>query len=281
MTLRNLTLSACALFTAIGVQAAKVDTLSIHTPYLDSPEQVLVITPEAAASDHAAKFPTVYLLNGFSGNHTSWTSLQPRLYGLADSLGMVMVMPDGRDSWYFDSPVDSTMQMESFFTRQLVPYIDANFPTLPQADKRAITGLSMGGHGAMYLAMRHPDIWGNAGSTSGGVDIIPFPDNWKIKLRLGDYNQNPQRWAENSVIGQVPRLQPGQLNIIFDCGTDDFFAEVNDRLHQALRVAKIPHDYISRPGRHTQPYWANSILYQLLYFNEHFNHPEAVARADK
>lgn len=280
MKLKSLILLACAA-ASLSATASHIDTLSITTPYLDGPEKVLVVSPDAAAKDHKLRFPTVYLLNGYSGNHTSWTSLQPRLTGLADSLGLVMVMPDGRDSWYFDSPIDDKMQMESFITRQLVPYIDQNYPTLPDSTKRAITGLSMGGHGALYLAMRHPDIWANVGSTSGGVDILPFPEKWKIKERLGDYNQNAQRWAESSAIAQVSRIKPNQINIIFDCGTDDFFAEVNDRLHQTLRAAKIPHDYISRPGRHSQPYWANSILYQLLYFNEHFRNPAAVAKANK
>jgi enterochelin esterase-like enzyme len=68
----------------------------------------------------------------------------------------------------------------------------------------------------------------------------------------------------------VPQLKPGQLNIIFDCGSEDFFAAVNAELHQALLDAKIPHDYISRPGVHNADYWRNSILYQLLYFNEIF-----------
>jgi S-formylglutathione hydrolase FrmB len=128
----------------------------------------------------------------------------------------------------------------------------------------------MGGHGGLWLGIRHSDIFGSAGSTSGGVNIIPFPKNWKMADQLGDYESNKEAWRDHTVINLVPQLKPGQLNIIFDCGVDDFFFEVNNELHQALLDAKIPHDYITRPGAHTAQYWRNSILYQLLYFNEIF-----------
>ena len=71
-------------------------------------------------------------------------------------------------------------------------------------------------------------------------------------------------------MGILDSLQPGQLNIIFDCGVDDFFIEVNRNLHQALLEKKIDHDYIERPGNHSMTYWRNSILYQLVYFSNSF-----------
>ncbi len=258
-----------AIFTATA-QAAKVDTLAIATKYLPGGiGRATVITPEGKPGQ---KFPTVYLLNGYDGNHKSWLELtQPQLPALADKYGIVMVMPDGMDSWYWDSPAKPEMQMETYITQQLVPYIDANYPTLPQASKRAITGLSMGGQGAMWLAMNHSDIFGNAGSTSGGLDIRPFPKSWKMANWLGSKDDNPEVWEKHAIVNLVPSLKPGQLNIIFDCGTDDFFYQVNENLHNELLKAKIPHDYISRPGNHSHPYWRNAILYQLLFFNEAFN----------
>lgn len=252
------------------MQAAKTETLNIATQLVPGVMNVTVITPDGYAAD--TKFPTVYLLNGYSGDNTDWTQkIQPRLGELADLYGMVMVMPDGRDSWYWDSPVRGDMKMESFITKELVPYIDSHYPTEPQASKRAITGLSMGGHGALWLAMRHSDIFGNAGSMSGGVDIRPFKGKWKTSELLGDPAANASRYEQYTVMALVPALRPDQLNIIFDCGSDDFFAEVNDKLHKELLARKIPHDYTSRPGGHSRPYWANSILYHLLFFNEHFN----------
>lgn len=268
-------LLACyvAGFTAVaGDKAAvQVDTIDVPATYIESPMRVTVVLPDSyLAPGDTAVYPVVYLLNGYGGNYTSWITVRPDLDRLASMYGMILVCPDGRDSWYWDSPIDSVMQMESFITKELVPYIDRNYRTRAEASGRAIMGLSMGGHGGLWLGIRHSDMFGSAGSTSGGVNIIPFPAKWKMAKRLGAYEDNRERWEKHTVINLVPTLKPGQLNIIFDCGSDDFFAEINEELHQVMLKHGIPHDYISRPGNHSMKYWNNSILYQLLYFSEQF-----------
>lgn len=263
--MKKLLTLAFAALVAFGASAFKTDTLSISTTLLPEKEPVTVIRP-----DGNGPFTTVYLLNGFGGGNDDWTNIRPNLGQFADKYGMVMVLPHGRNTWYWDAPADPSLKMESFITKELVPYIDAHYPTIAQREKRAITGLSMGGHGAMWLAVNHPDIFGNVGSTSGGVDIRPFPKNWKMAERLGSKEEYPERWEQYTVINKVPQFKEAQLNIIFDCGTEDFFAEVNNNLHQAFLEAGVKHDYISRPGNHNFDYWRNSILYQLLFFNEAF-----------
>lgn len=261
-----------ALLPLLGAaHAFTTDTLAIATKHLDGAEKVTVIRPDGKPGE---RFATVYLLNGYGGNHTTWGLVQPRLGELADQYGMIMVMPDGRDSWYWDSPIDPSMQMESFVTQDLVPYIDSQYPTKANAAHRAVTGLSMGGHGALWLAGRHPDIFGNAGSMSGGVDIRPFPKKWKMEQRIGSKEDNPERWDQYTVATMTDTFKNAGLNMIIDCGSDDFFAGVNDKLHHRLLDAGVPHDYTSRPGAHTRQYWANSILYHLLFFKTHFDKAE-------
>lgn len=259
-----------AALVALAAQAAKVDTLTIATDYVPGPPmKVIVITPDNAKD--SKRCPTVYLLNGYQGNHTSWLgTTQPLLPALADKYSMIMVMPDGRDSWYWDSPAVPEMKMESFIVKQLVPTIDAKYPTIASPDQRAITGLSMGGQGALWLAMNHPGVFGSVGSTSGGVDITKFPKSWKMDKWLGAMDANKEEWNSRAIVNRAKKLKPGQINIIFDCGKDDFFAAVNDSLHQRLLDLGIPHDYISRPGKHSHPYWRNAILYHLLFFNQAF-----------
>lgn len=251
---------------AMGGNAAVVDTVQVATRHLPTPMDVMVVTPENA--DTTLRYPTVYLLHGHGGNYTNWLSKQPRLLDIADSYGMVIVCPDGRNSWYWDSP---KMHMESCIVEDLVPYIDSHYPTLADSTMRAITGLSMGGHGAMWLTMRHPDIWKNAGTISGGVDICKFPANWDMATLIGNYADNPEKWANHSVTPLAEKVGPGRFNIIMDCGVDDFFYEVNENLHRIFLRNKVDHDYISRPGKHNWDYWNNSVLYQMLFFNEAFN----------
>lgn len=269
MKKRLLGLIAALFCIATSVNAFTADTLTINRPdFLPQPMKVTVITPDGIKPD--AGFPSVYLLNGYDGDYRQWGRIRPDLGDLADEFGFVMVMPSGMDTWYWDAPANPKVRMESFMTDVLVPYIDKNYPTDHRAENRAIMGLSMGGHGGLWLGLRHPDIWKNCGSTSGGVNIIPFPKNWKMKDALGTQAENLQTWENHTVINLVPTLKPGQNNIIFDCGVDDFFAGVNNDLHKALVDAKIPHDYISRPGGHSNAYWANSLPYQLLYFSTKF-----------
>src|SRR5690606_1283607 len=132
--------------------------------------------------------------------------------------------PDGGvTSWYFDSPIDPQMQYETYMSKELITRIDQTYRTLSDRSGRAITGLSMGGHGAFYLAFKHQDIWGAAGSMSGGVDLRPFPNNWDLAKRLGNYAEHKENWETNTVINLVHQLEGDHLKLIFDCGSSDFF----------------------------------------------------------
>lgn len=264
-----LALAACAL----GAWAFGVDTIRVEGAGFDGGMPAVVITPDGAGTT-ATRYPTVYLLHGYGGDAYNWYAKQPRLGELADSYGMVIVMPGVGNSWYLDAPGNPGQQVETFFTSTLVPYIDSHYPTITDRSKRAVTGLSMGGHGAFLLGMRHPDLFGAVGSMSGGVDIRPFPNNWKISTILGPYEENAAAWDAVTAAANIDAIKAADLAITFDCGVDDFFAEVNNNLHRALQEAGVPHDYTSRPGRHSWGYWNNSVLYHLLFFNEFFNRAE-------
>ena len=216
------------------------------------------------------QFPVVYLLHGADGSYRDWPT-KADLDDLSSEYGVIIVCPDGQDSWYFDSPIDPKMQFETFITQELVAFIDSHYRTLPERKFRAITGLSMGGHGALWCAWRHTDVYGACGAMSGGVDISQFPDKWNIHKRLGAYDTNKQRWIEHSVVSLVPTLKSGAQAIIIDDGAEDFFYKVNCQLHDALLKHKIGHDFTIRPGNHSWTYWINSLDYHMLFFAKYFS----------
>ena len=263
----------------LGMQAfaGNVDTIQIQSNYLKKATKFVVIQPSNQGQQRnqlntQVRYPVVYLLNGYGGDYGQWPITTPQLKKTADDLKIIFVCPDGGiGSWYFDSPIDSSIRYESYITKELVPYVDANFPTKTDPKSRAITGLSMGGHGALYLAIRHSDLFGAAGSTSGGVDFRPFPNRWDIKKALGEYEQNKERWYEYTVMRQVEMLKNNQLAMIIDCGIDDFFMPMNRALHEKLLQLKIDHDYIERPGEHNHIYWGSSIDFQILFFHHFFS----------
>lgn len=279
ITLMLLCALAAGSTAARGQENVATQVATVYRPQTDTVEvqsakmkrgikNVVVVPVQYYAGPASEHYPVLYMLHGAWGSYRDWPRKAP-LEQLATQYGVIIVCPDGQDSWYFDSPIDPTMQFETYVSKELVSYIDSHYRTYPTPYMRAIAGLSMGGHGALWLAWRHPDTFNSCGSMSGGVDITKFPGNWKIKDRLGKYEDNPQLWASHAVINLVPSLQPGQ-HITIDDGYDDIFYQVNLALHQALMERKIPHDFTIRPGKHTWDYWVNSLDYQMLFFSKAF-----------
>lgn len=262
---------ACAqqnVATQVKVVNVQTDTVEVMSQKMNRGIKAVVVLPNQYFDNPTDSFPTVYVLHGAWGSYRDWPT-KKNMEAIATKYGVVIVCPDGQDSWYFDSPIDPKFQFETFISKELVEYVDSHYRTFRSPKMRAITGLSMGGHGALWNAFRHPDVFGSCGSMSGGVDITKFPNKWKIDLRIGKYETNKQVWAEHAVINLVPTLKAGQ-NIIIDDGYSDFFYEVNCNLHKALLDAKIPHDFTIRPGAHTWEYWTNAIDYQMLFFAKAF-----------
>ena len=255
-----------ALVALFEASAARIDTVAVHSTAMQRELSALVIVPEAAAEK---PMPVLYLLHGYGGDAYQWqgiTDLRP----LAERHGMIIVCPDGEKSWYWDSPLKPEVRFETFVGEELPAWVDAHYPTVARREGRAITGLSMGGHGALWLAIRHSNTFGAAGATAGGVDIRPFPEAWRMHEQLGPLKKNRKRWDRYTVINEVERLQNGELALVIDCGYGDFFYEVNQNLHKKLRKRGIDHDFYVRPGRHHSSYWAVSLPYQMLFFERYF-----------
>ena len=263
----NFLLTGFLLFSYFGF-AATVDTVSTYSPSMHKNIKAVVIKPDSYSNSKT--YPVVYLLHGFGGTYNDWISKVPGIKAAADIYNFIIVCPDGNNSWYWNSPADSNYKYETYIATELVHWIDSAYKTVEGRKGRAITGLSMGGHGALYLAFRHQDVFGAAGSMSGGVDIRPFPNNWDMALRLGKYADYPLRWDEYTVINLLYLVTPNSLALMIDCGTEDFFFKVNETLHEQLLLHNIPHDFITRPGGHTWDYWTNAVNYQLLFMNTYF-----------
>ena len=270
----TLLLLAVVIITCSKTFAATVDTAIIYSYSMKKEIKCVIIKPDTYKKKQL-QFSTVYLLHGYSNCYNTWIKKVPAIKTYADQMQLIIICPDGGySSWYFDSPVDSTFKYETYISKEVVQYIDAHYRTMPNRNHRAITGLSMGGHGSLYLALKHPDIFGSAGSMSGGVDLMPFPAEWDIAKRIGDPQAYNENWQTMSVINMIDHYPSQPLSLMLECGTDDFFYQANYQLHQKMMKLKIVHDYIERPGKHTWEYWENAIEYQLLFFKKFFDHQE-------
>jgi S-formylglutathione hydrolase FrmB len=260
-------ISLCLI--AFNVSASTVTTVQIYSEKMDKDVPASVVLPDSYAAG-TDRFAVLYLLHGAGGDYKGWVSKAP-VGELADTYGIIIICPDAdKTSWYFDSPINPKSQYETFMSKELVKYVDANYRTRALREFRAIAGLSMGGHGAMFLAIRHKDVFSTVCCMSGGVDIRPFPNNWGIKDRIGDIETYPKRWEELTVIDNAKTLKDGDLAISIDCGVSDFFIGVNRALRKQLLDANISHEYSERPGAHSWDYWKYSIRYQMVFINEKF-----------
>ena len=251
--------------------AAVVDTVSIYSPSMNKEIKCVVIRPDTKKMQ-TQFYPVVYLLHGYSGNYSNWITLVPELKTYADDFNLMIVCPDGHySSWYFDSPIDSSMRYETFISKEVPDYIDKHYPTIKDRKARAITGLSMGGHGGLFIGFRHAYKFGGAGSMSGGVDLNESRNRYDIIKRIGDTITHAQNWKDLSVINVIEKMPSDSLAIIVDCGTEDFFYQSNVALHQKMLSLKIPHEYVERPGKHNWAYWRIAVRDQLYYFRNYFD----------
>jgi len=248
------------------------DVKEMTIPGSDIPKALpaTVVLPDGYA-DSNKRFPTLYLLHGWSGNNTEWVA-KTDIGTLADEHQMIVVMPNGAyDSWYIDSPAKKDSKYQTYIGKDVVNYIDNKFKTISKKGARAITGLSMGGYGSLNVALNNQSVFGNVGSMSGGVDPRYFPQNWGMESVFGDHIKNKDYWDNKAIISNAHRFIFSGIDIIIDCGVDDFFSRSNRELHNLLVELKIPHDYIERPGKHNWDYWRNSIKFQTLFFSNKFD----------
>ena len=197
----------------------------------------------------------------------------PILKKYANDYRLLIVCPEGSiGGWYMDSPIVDSMQFDAYIGKEVPEWIDAHYHTIKNRNARAITGLSMGGHGGLYLGFRHAAMFGACGSMSGAllINFVATDKRYGIEEILGDTSFR-QRYEDYSIMKEMENYPKDSLAIIMDCGTEDFIVEMSRAVHKKLLKLKIPHDYIERPGRHDWNYWSNALQYQLFFFRNYFN----------
>ncbi len=213
-------------------------------------------------------FPVLYLLHGLSDDHTIWlrrTSIERYVTGL----DLIVVMPDGHRSFYINDPRPGGMAYEDHITTDVVGFIDRVFPTIPHRDSRAVAGLSMGGYGAIMLALKNPSLFGAAASHSGALAFTrKTPKKQAIFGPLegalgGRYNCH--RLASD--LCKAGRTHRPALRI--DCGVDDFLLDHNRGFHAHLSKLGYAHDYEEHAGTHSWAYWDEHIQETIPFVMRH------------
>jgi putative tributyrin esterase len=226
-------------------------TLHFHSPALAKACSMTVIVPEGSVGQ--PPFPVCYLLHGLSDDHTSWarhTSIERHVAGLP----LIVVMPDGGRGFYCDA-VDGPAY-ERHLLDDVIGFVDRTFHTMPERQGRVIGGLSMGGYGAIKLALKYPQLFCSAVSHSAALDVqrrLERPEVAEEMRRIfgpapGGGPNDPYALAATIDRTLLPALR-------LDCGLEDGLLEENRAFHRHLEQLGIPHEYAECPGAHTWEYW--------------------------
>ncbi len=223
-----------------------------------------VLLPDRAESDGDP--PLLYLLHGLSDDHTVW-SRRTSIERYVHDMPLIVVMPDGGRSFYCDAVRGPAY--ETHLIRDVVGFVDRFFQTVAERRARAIGGLSMGGYGALKLALQYPELFCSAHSHSGALDItLQEPETVRADLREEFpliFGSHPAD-GKDCLFGLADRADPDVLPALrIDCGTDDSLLEANRRYHRHLDSLEIAHEYEELDGGHTWDYWDRRIREALLF----------------
>lgn len=234
-------------------------------------------------------YPVVYLLHGYTDDDTAWVQFGEVHLTVDKGIAarqippMIIVMPDAGATWYINDH-KSEYPYEEMFFQEFIPFIDTTYRTRPDKEFRGISGLSMGGYGALGYAMRHPEYFSACAAFSSGL----LTDDALVSMEDKNYNglfsflfgQNltgkarlTSHWMQTNPLDLAKSVDVKTLKGIrwyIDCGDDDFLYKGNATLHIIFRDREIPHEYRVRDGEHNWTYWRNWISEGLKFIGKSF-----------
>ena len=204
------------------------------------------------------EYKVLYLLHGLSDDYSSWmrrTSIE-RYMG---NLPVVVVMPDVGRSFYTD--MKHGLKYWTFISEELPLLIQQMFPVSTKREDTFVAGFSMGGYGALKLALNHPERFAAAGAMSSVTDIAAkFGDPRYAGWQFEDIFGSPELLAAdgNDLFASLDKTAkvPQKPRIIQICGTEDYLWQDNLKLKDAFEKNNYP-DYVfeSHPGVHSWDFW--------------------------
>jgi S-formylglutathione hydrolase FrmB len=209
------------------------------------------------------KFPVVYLLHGGGGGFHDWSNYSD-IARYAEH-GLILVMPEGNSSYYTNSVEHPHDRYEDYIVHDLIADVEQRFPAMAGRAHRAIVGMSMGGFGAVVLALKHPDLFVFAGGLSSALDVPSRP--FSIK-RVGQWRQyaaifgawKSQSRRESDPYVLVRSADPAKAAYLFlTCGEQEGLLAVNKRFVSMLQARHFQYEFHTAPGGHDWNEWDQRI----------------------
>lgn len=279
-------LLACLLLAAPARAAGRAECRSMPSRILSRSVAYCVLLPPSFDAQKARRYPVLYFLHGLGENEQvllnsgGWNLIQD-LWEQKQIGEFLVVAPDAGRTFYIDSR-DGRVRYEDFFIREFLPYIESRYRARPGRRARGITGVSMGGYGALRLAFRYPGLFGSVSAHSAAlVEKLPRarldgPEAAALSRAMGGAFGAPfdrAFWDRQSPFALVKNgARPAGLRIYFDCGTEDefgFYAGAR-AFHELLVSRGIAHEFHLYPGGHDWSYFARHFPASLEFHSHAF-----------
>jgi S-formylglutathione hydrolase FrmB len=263
----------------------RIECNRLPSKILGHPVRYCVVLPASFDAEKTRQFPILYFLHGLGGNEQfamesgAWNLLQD-MRERKELKDFLLATPDAAGTFYINSK-SGTVRYEDFLLQEFFPYIEKHYRVAPGRSNRAISGISMGGYGALHLAFAHPQLFSAVSAHSAAlIEMLPAfigpPGARSPRSRaLQDTFGNPPDaafWDKNSPIELARTANLSGLHIYFDCGDeDDYGFEAGAAaLDKVLTSRHIAHEFHIYPGRHDAVYFAAHLPASLEFHSKLF-----------
>jgi S-formylglutathione hydrolase FrmB len=281
-----------ACFTAGALAQGRIDCSSLDSRILKRPVRYCVQVPPSYDKKDAARqpsrYPVLYFLHGLNDDEQSffktggWTLIEDlRQRG---SIGdFLIVAPEGRNSFYINS-ADGKVRYSDFFLREFIPYIEKKYRAVPDRAGRAVSGISMGGYGALRLGFANPQLFGAVSAQSAAL-LTESPEGVEgaaksqspVVRALAQVFGDPvdvAHWRANDpfVLAKRNKAALKKSAIYFNCGqSDDYgFEKGAAALDKQLTAEGIAHQYRPYPGDHSLNYFLSHLAEVMEFHSREF-----------
>jgi S-formylglutathione hydrolase FrmB len=231
--------------------------ITFHSAALNRDMQYRVVLPLSVVPGQ--KLPVVYLLHGGGGGFRDWTN-DSDVARFAES-GLVLVMPEGGSSYYTNAVDPPTDSYEDYIVRDLIADVESKLPVAAGRSNRGIAGVSMGGFGAVKLALRHPNLFAFAGGISSAIDVPRRAFSIRRLQQSRHYNSifgppGSQTRRDNDPFVLVRTANPEAAPYLFlTCGEQEGLLPANREFAALLEARHFRHEFHTVRGGHDWNQW--------------------------
>ena len=266
-----------------------IESLDIKSKILNCSVKYSVYLPEGYDNSQRS-YPVIYLLHGRTDDETSWIQFGEITRYIDETIQngifppAIFILPDGKLTFY-SNDVEKKYAWRDMFINELIPTVEKSYRIRSKREFRAIAGNSMGGFGALSVALNYPELF----STCIPMSAAIFTDEELVNMEDDRYsdrfaqlcgtglngkdriNENWKAISPFYLIEKYANNKKNPIRFYFDCGDKDYLIKGNMMMHLKMIDLKIPHEFRIREGNHSWPYWRSGFVDVLKFIGDGFH----------